>query len=44
MLTDTRKSQYAKVNAPEYRAVKWTGGFWKETVDACANHMVPQLQ
>ena len=44
MLTDTRKSQYAKVNAPEYRAVEWTSGFWKETVDACANHMVPQLQ
>ena len=44
MLTDTRKSQYVKVNAPEYSAVEWTGGFWKETVDACAKNMVPQLQ
>lgn len=44
MLTDTRKSQYAKVNSPEHSAVEWTGGFWKETVEACALHMVPQLQ
>lgn len=44
MLTDTRKSKYAKVSAPEYNDVKWTGGFWKETVDACANGMVPHLQ
>lgn len=44
MLTDTRKSEYAKVIAPEFNTVKWTDGFWKETVDACANNMVPQLQ
>lgn len=44
MLTDTRMSKYAKVSAPEYHAVKWTGGFWKETVDACADSMVSHLQ
>jgi len=44
MLTDTRKSKYAKVYAPDYKNVKWTGGFWRDVVTACAENMVPQLQ
>lgn len=44
MLADTRQSQYAQVYAPGALDVAWTGGFWKDTVDACASNMVPQLQ
>lgn len=44
MLADTRKSKYAQVYAPGALDVAWTGGFWKDTVDACASNMVPQLQ
>lgn len=44
MLTDTRKSKYAKAFAPEAGDVSWTGGFWKAAVDSCARDMIPQLQ
>lgn len=44
MLTDTHKSKYAKVYSPAAGDVAWTSGFWKDTVEACATNMVPQLQ
>lgn len=44
MLVNTRKSPYARVKAPAFDSVKWTGGFWKEAVDVCAESMVPHLQ
>lgn len=44
MLTDTRNSKYAKLHSPEYDKVRWTGGFWKDAVDVCAENMVPHLQ
>lgn len=44
MLTDTKNSQYARVHAPEFGAVKWTGGLWKEASDTCAKKTVPLLK
>ncbi len=44
MLADTRKSKYAKVSGAEYDRIKWTGGFWKEVVENCAESTVPHLQ
>jgi DUF1680 family protein len=44
MLTDTRNSKFAELHSPEYDKVRWTGGFWKDAVDACAENMVPHLQ
>ena len=44
MLTDTRNSKYAKVNSLNMADVSWSKGFWADTVKACANSMVPQLQ
>lgn len=44
MLADTRKSKYAKVSGAEYDQIKWTGGFWKDVVENCAESMVPHLQ
>lgn len=44
MLTDTRKSPYAKVSPVDGMAVNWTGGLWKERFDTCADSTVPQLQ
>lgn len=44
MLTDTRASKYAKVNAPEWNQVRWTGGLWKDVVDTCYHSTVFQLK
>ncbi len=44
MLTDTRKSSYAKAYPLDGMKVKWTGGLWKERFDTCADATVPQLQ
>ncbi len=44
MLTDTGNSKYTCVSAPPCNAVEWTGGFWKEAIDSCAEGMVPQLR
>lgn len=44
MLADTRKSKYAKVSGAEYDQIKWTGGFWKDAVENCAESTVPHLQ
>lgn len=44
MLTDTRKSPYAKLAPLPYGDVKWTNGFWKDAVDTCNEKTVPHLQ
>lgn len=44
MLTDTRKSPYAKLSALPYGDVKWTDGLWKDAVSVCDNYTVPHLQ
>lgn len=44
MLTDTRKSPYAKVVPLSCTDMKWTGGFWKAAVDKCHEKTVPHLQ
>lgn len=44
MLTDTRNSKYAKLHAPVFDAVRWTGGLWKEASDTCAKKTVPHLK
>lgn len=44
MLTDTTKSRNAKLRSLPYRDVEWTGGFYKERFDTCADSMVPHLQ
>ena len=44
MLTDTRKSPYAKLSPLDFRNVAWTGGLWKERTDTCAQTTIPQLQ
>lgn len=44
MLTDTRKSPFARVSPVDGMAVNWTKGLWKERFDTCAESTVPQLQ
>ena len=44
MLTDTRKSAFAKVHGLEWNAVWWTGGLYKERFATCAEAAVPHLQ
>ncbi len=44
MLTDTTKSRNAKLRSLPYQDVEWTGGFYKERFDTCADSMVPHLQ
>ena len=44
MLTDTTHSPNAGVCGLPYRAVKWTGGLYKERFDTCAKSTVPHLQ
>lgn len=44
MLTNTRKSKYAKVYPVDGIDVQWTKGLWKERFDTCAESTVPQLQ
>lgn len=43
MLTDTKKSQFAKVHPLDGLDVTWTGGLWKERFDTCAESTVPQI-
>lgn len=44
MLTDTRKSPFAKVSPLSGLSVEWTGGFWKDCALMCREGMVPQLK
>lgn len=44
MLTDTTHSPNAGVRGLPYRAVKWTGGLYKERFDTCTTSTVPHLQ
>lgn len=44
MLTDTRKSPYAKLTPLEWDATTWTDGFWKDTVSKCNTATVSHLQ
>lgn len=44
MLTDTRKSKYAKAAQLPWNAVRWTEGFWADCERMCAQGMVPQLK
>lgn len=44
MLTDTRKSPYAKVHGIAHDAVRLTPGFWKDCLDLCADSTVPQIR
>lgn len=44
MLANTSNSEYAKVRPLDFGQVRWTGGFWSDVTDVCANHMVPQLR
>ncbi len=44
MLTNTKKSPYAKVSSLPFDAVEWTGGLWAESFKICADATVPQLK
>lgn len=44
MLTDTKRSQFARVYPLDGLDVTWTSGLWKERFDTCAESTVPQLQ
>lgn len=44
MLTDTRRSPYAKVHGVDWDAVRISPGFWKESLDMCADSTVYQIQ
>lgn len=44
MITDTRKSPYAKIHSLPYQAVHWTKGLWADTLKVCEESMVPQLK
>lgn len=44
MLTDTSSSPYARVWGIPFEAVTLKNGFWKESLDLCANVTVYQLQ
>lgn len=44
MLTDTRKSPYAKLAPLAQEAVQWTDGFWKDAADKCNAVTVPHLR
>jgi len=43
MLTDTRKSPYAKLTSIDMKDMQWTKGFWKEKVDRCRDVMIPNM-
>ncbi len=44
MLTDTRRSPFAKVHGIDHDAVRLTPGFWKDCLDMCADGIVPQIR
>ena len=44
MITDTRRSRYAKVKALPSEAIVWTKGLWADTMEVCKKSMVPQLK
>lgn len=44
MLTDTRKSPYAKLVPLAWNEVEWTDGLWKEATDTCNHVTVPHLR
>jgi Uncharacterized protein conserved in bacteria len=43
MLTDTRKSTYAKVSPLSFDSISWSEGFWKDVTTACFEKTVPHL-
>jgi len=44
MLTDTRRSPYAKVSPLEWNKVALTDGFWKDVVQNTSQKTIPHLQ
>lgn len=44
MITDTRRSKYAKVSSIPSEAIEWTNGVWADTMNICRESMVPQLK
>ncbi|MCR5107788.1 MAG: glycoside hydrolase family 127 protein [Lachnospiraceae bacterium] len=44
MLTDTRKSKYAKATSLRAEDTEFTDGFWKSVRDVIFNNTVPQLE
>lgn len=44
MLTDTTKSHNAKLWGLPFADVEWTGGFYRERFETCADSTVPHLQ
>ncbi len=44
MLTDTRKSPFAKLSPLPWNDMELTEGFWKDAVDKCNSVTVPHLQ
>ena len=44
MVTDTRRSPYAKVHGVPFHDVELLPGFWKDWNDMCADSTVPQSQ
>ena len=44
MLTDTKKSPYARLYSLPCEDISWTGGIYKERFDTCAEVTVPHLQ
>lgn len=44
MLTNTKKSPYAKVSPLPWNSVQWTEGFWNDVFHMCADSTIPHLQ
>lgn len=44
MLTDTRRSPYAKVTPLAEKPAVWDGGLWRDCFDTCVTSTVPQLK
>ena len=42
-VTDTKRSQFAKVQATGLREVHWTSGFWADRFATCRDHSVPAM-
>ena len=43
MLTDTRRSRFAKVYDLSHTDVRWDGGFWKDRFATCADTTIPHV-
>jgi len=42
-LTNTSKSEFAKLQSTNIGDVHWTDGFWSERFEVCKNSMVPHM-